>query len=392
MQVHFAPVDNYTMNLKKLISKVPKRVILILIIILAITIPIYFSQRKVATTPQSVIVKRGDIKSVVSASGSLNGQTSIDLKFKSSGKLAYLNVQSGSMIEQGQVIAGLDTQDLAIALQQAQNNLRSTQATVDKTLDDIHLFQYGNGGFSNVGTANETQSQRQIRMNAEATRDNAYDSVKAAQRAFQDTVIISPISGVVTKADLKPGQFVSAADIVAHVVDFSKYIFEADVDEADISKIQISQDAQVTLNAYGDQVFNGKVAEIVAQTKTSTSGGTTVTVKIVLDHPNIQNIQGLEGQANIVTVQKNNVLLVPQESIIDNKYAVTSTQSGLRLATVTEGLKSDTDVEITSGLSEGQEVIKTPTSDLVTSLNQSNGGRGGGGVNRPIFRFFRGFR
>src|SRR5581483_5897049 len=179
----------------------------------------------------------------------------------------------------------LDVQQLNINLQQAQNNLASAQASVDKILDDIHLFQYGNGGFGNVGTANETETQRQARIAAQETRDSAVDSVKAAQRAFQDAVLYAPISGVVSQANPVPGQNITVADTIVQIVDDSQIIFAADVDESDIANISLNQPVQVSLNAYPDQTFNGFVSDITPVTKTTSSGATVVTVKVDLQNP-----------------------------------------------------------------------------------------------------------
>jgi len=111
-----------------------KLIILAIIIIIAILGFNYFGKPK-QTPLQFATVKRQDIKATVSASGTLNGKNSANLRFKLPGKLTFINVKTGDAVFAGQVIAGLDTQDLAIALQQAQNTLRDKQATVSKTIE-----------------------------------------------------------------------------------------------------------------------------------------------------------------------------------------------------------------------------------------------------------------
>src|SRR5690348_8025282 len=70
--------------------------------------------------PQLYTVKRQDISQIVSASGTLTGENVADLRFPSGGKLAFLNVKTGDSVNQGQVLAGLDTVALSAALQKAQ--------------------------------------------------------------------------------------------------------------------------------------------------------------------------------------------------------------------------------------------------------------------------------
>lgn len=333
-----------------------KIIILVALAIVIFLILNFFIQRKPAQL-QFAEVKKQDIKAAVSASGTLTGKKAADLNFKSAGKLAFINVKAGDSVFIGQVIAGLDTQELSINLQQAQNTLRDKQATADKVLDDIHLFQYGNGGFSNVGTANETMTQKQTRTSAEVARDNAFDNVKAAQRAFQDAVIISPINGVVIQAVEVPSQTVTAADLIVRVVDTSKIYFDSEIDEADLNKVSVNQIAEITLDAYPDKTFKGAVDQVLPQTKTTAQGATVITVRIKLDNPNLNFVNGLTGQVLITSEEAKNALTIPQEALREDNTVVVQDFKGLRSQKVTPGISSDTDVEIKEGLREGEKVF-----------------------------------
>ena len=332
---------------------------IIVIILVILHGRLLFLQSTSSNQLQLTEVKRQDIKVIVSTSGIFTGKDTASLHFKSSGKLAYINAKIGDQVFSGQVLAGLDTQELAIQLQQANNTLRDKQATLDKVLDDIHLFQYGNGGFSAVGSADETATQKQLRTTAEVARDNAYDSIKATQVAFQDTVLVSPISGIITKANFFPGQVIGATDTI-EVVDFSQAIFEADIDESDIVKISLGQKAEVILNAYGDKVFQGAITEIIPQTRTTSNGATVITVKITLSDQSIRKIAGLNGQVNVILEEGKNVLTIPQEALREDNTVLVQTPQGINPVKVTPGLRSDTDVEIKEGLKEGERVITNP--------------------------------
>lgn len=323
-----------------------KKIVILGAIVLAIFFLTAFFRPNKQAPLEFVSVKKQDIKSVVSSSGQLTGKTGVDLKFKGGGKLSYLKVKTGDQIEAGQTVAGLDTQQLAIDLQQAQNTLKDKQAIVDKTLDDVKDHD-----------KDETFTQRQSRTTAQVARDNAYDEVKAAQRAFQDALIISPISGIVTQAPPIPGQIVSASDLIAQVVDFSQIFFDTDIDETDIGKISLGQKAEATLDAYPDKIFDGTVEEIIPQTKTTSSGATVVTVKINLGNPAITLVNGLSGQASIIFSEAKNVLTIPQEALREDNSVVIQTQKGVESKKVVTGIKSDTDVEIKVGLEENDKVV-----------------------------------
>lgn len=333
---------------KKLFKYSRKKYIIGGIVIVLLVWFLFFSGNKKTATPQFAEVKKHDLKQEVSASGVLTGKNSADLHFKSSGKLTYLPVKTGDQVTKGQTIASLDTQDLVIALRQAQSNFRDKKAIADKIHDDLK------------DVTSESYTQRQTRTTAEVAQDNAYDSLLAAQRAFQDTVILSPIDGIITKANSIPGEIVSVTDTIAQVVDFSEVIFETDVDEADISKVSIGQKAEVTLNAYGDKIFSGTVKEIVPQAKTTSNGATVVTVKVILDDTSIQHIAGLNGQVNIIQSEKKGVLSVPVDALRSGNTVFVKEGKVLRPQKIQTGFKTDTDIEVISGLKKGDQVVTNP--------------------------------
>lgn len=327
-----------------------KRLIVFLILLLLVGSGVFFFTRPAKTAAsQYATVTRQDIKETISASGTLTGKNRATLKFKTSGKLAYLNVKEGAEVKKGAVIAGLDTQDLSIALQQAQNDYRAKQAAVEKALDEVKDH-----------SKDETFAQKQTRTVAEAARDSAFDSVKAAQRAFQDAVITTPIAGTVVNTDVVSGQTISPTDVIAEIIDWSEIIFEAEVDEADIGRLSLGQKAEVTLNSYSDKTFEGVVEKINPQTKTTSSGTTVILVSINLGTPSIQKIANLNGQVNIITSQVYNALTIPEEAIVDEKYVYVDSDQGKKKVEVVTGLVGENGVEIKSGLAEGDKVITNP--------------------------------
>lgn len=353
----------------KFLRKVPK-VALVGIVMFGIISGWFFVSRARQEPIELISVKRQDIKTVVSASGILAGKETVNLKFKSSGKLAYLKVKTGDTVRKGQAIAGLDTQDLAITLQQALNTLRDKQATAEKILDDVKNHE-----------TDETFAQRATRTTAEVARDNAYDAVRTSQRTFQDAVILSPINGIVTQqADLSPGQIVSSSDLVAQITNFAEILFSADVDEADITKVKLGQKAEVTLNAYGNKVFTSRVKEILPQVKTTANGATTVVVKINLVNSEIRPIYGLNGQASIIISESPNALVIPQEALVGDNEVFVKIDKRVIKKQVSLGIRSDTGVEVISGLAENEEVVKNPEQSPNQRSNQN--------IFRGVFRLF----
>lgn len=129
------------MKIVRWFKKLPHKYLMIATII-AVIIGGFFllNNRNKKESVQLISVKKQSIKSAASTSGVLAGKNTANLKFRSAGKLAYMNVKINDQVQPGQAIAGLDTQDLTITLQQAQNTYRDKQAVVDKIYDDLRNF------------------------------------------------------------------------------------------------------------------------------------------------------------------------------------------------------------------------------------------------------------
>ncbi|MCL4367294.1 hypothetical protein M1563_03965, partial [Patescibacteria group bacterium] len=117
-----------------------------------------FSQGSITTTSVQ------NLPGQVIVAGSVSSESIANLSFLTAGKLTYLPLQEGSQIKKGQVVAAVDPTQAQQDVTSAQAEVQSAQAALNKVLDDIHLFQYGNGGFANVGSANETQTQKTQRQ------------------------------------------------------------------------------------------------------------------------------------------------------------------------------------------------------------------------------------
>lgn len=338
--------------------KLPKKVWISLILIIIAGLYFAFKPQTPKEAPQLVRVGQGDIQAKISGSGTLTGTDSVKLKFLSGGKLAYVNVKEGERVKKGQAIAGVDTQALSIQLQQARNAWLAKDAEAKRVEDKLKDH-----------ASDETYTQREERIAAQTARDNAYDSIRAAERAFQDAVISSPINGLVTQASPLTGQTISATDIVAEIVDDSAIYFEAEIDETDIGQVKPQLMAEVTLDAYPDQKFNGTVEKIVPTTKTTTSGATVVIAKINLNSPDITFVNGLNGQADIITSKRSNVLTIPQDSLREDGTVYIKDNNEYKTVKVETGLYSDDQVEIISGLTKNQEIVQNPSSIIPPSNN-----------------------
>lgn len=329
--------------------KLPKKIWIIALIII-IGSGIFFLYPKPKEKPiQLVEVKNGNIQSLISASGTLEGTDSADLKFRIPGKLNYIGVKPGQNVTRGTLIASLDTRDFQINLQQANNTFEIKDATAKRAEDDVKDH-----------TADENFTQREERVAAQKARDNAYDDVKAAKRALEDAFIYAPLSGIITKADFNVGQNITVADVIAQIVDETDFVFEAEVDESDIGQVKLGQEAVVTLNSYPDQTFQATVSKITPAIKTTDSGATVVIVKLDLGKPKINFVSGLNGQADIIIAKSNGVLIIPSSALLEGDEVYKKTGESYEKIEVEIGLRSDTEAEVKSGLTLENQVVTNP--------------------------------
>jgi RND family efflux transporter MFP subunit len=347
-KVYFIIKKGYNLACMKGLKRRYKIIAIFVILVVAYLI---FRGRSKPLALHYAQVSQNTITSTISASGILSGKSTANLHFNTSGKLNYLIVKNGDIIEKGKLIATLDSTQLNSILQEAINTRRNTQANVDYIHDQVKDH-----------SGDETFAQKASRTAAEVANDNAYDAVKSAQKGLQDTYLISPLSGVIiTKDNINVGQNITPTDVIAEVIDFSEKDFNAKVDESDIGNIHVGQNAQITLNAYGDNIFNGTISQIEEATETDTTGAITITVKIKLNDSQISDIYGLNGNANIITSEKQNVLIIPQDALIDDSHVYIKNSKGQpEKREIKTGIKSDTDIEITSGLTAGEEVVTNP--------------------------------
>lgn len=304
-------------------------------------------------------VKTGEITEVVSVTGSLKADNYANLTFQGGGRVSWVNVREGQKVKKGQGIAGLDTVILNASYQQALNNYRNYQAAADSVLDSLK-----------DNSNDETFAQKATRTQAEVARDNAYDSLKAAEQNLRYATIFAPFDGVMAKVEPSfPGSNVTSLSASYVVVNPETIYFSGELSESDLPKVSEGQKVQVRLDAYPDEVFEGKLENIGVVAFTSSTGGNAYSLRISLPKNNLSKFRyGMEGDSDIILSKKENVLKVPFSSLIneDGKEYVWIFENGLaKKKQVEVGAISIDEVEIKSGVTNGDSVIIDPSLKLI---------------------------
>jgi HlyD family secretion protein len=184
-----------------------------------------------------------------------------------------------------------------------------------------------------------------------------------ARANFSNTVLIAPVSGTVTKVNVKEGELLSTAfqqSAAITMLGRSPYRVEMYIAEVDIPKISFGQQAQVELDAFPRSPFALSVAEI-DPAATDVDGVPKYRVRLDFTVPPERLKIGMTGDADIFTGESKDVLMVSARSVIENaegKTIVRVLQNGIIVErSVETGLEGENDIEIMSGLAEGETVV-----------------------------------
>lgn len=333
-----------------------KKILLIIIVIFAVLI--WFIFPKENTKIETVKVKKDNITQTVSASGTINSTTTVNLSFLTSGKLTYVGVKQGDTVTAGQTIATLD------------------QRTARENLEQV-LLDYSKQRNTFNATEEDNQNRKpQEALNNEMKRileNNQYDlnktinSVELQQLIIEQSILTSPINGIVTRADVQVAGVTATPTTIFTVADPENLIFQVDADEADIGKIVLGQKMNVNMDAYPNTNLPLIVTKIDFASHQSDIGGTVYTVeaKLPLNSNNRYRL-GMNGDGEIIVAEKQNTLVIPLSSLIDENHVYVQKAKTFEKRTIKTGLQSDIETEIIKGLKAGEEVVMQP--DQVASI------------------------
>lgn len=343
-------------------------------------------EAKQASSVQTADVVRMNLKSTVSATGTISPVDSVEVSPKITARISQVLVKENDMVQAGQTVAVLDGKDYQAKQDQAQYKVTNTKQELDRAQ---RLYDLGAG-------------TKQDLDNAQFQYDTAVSTLTAAESDTAETVITAPMSGVVVGEPKPVGTMAvqgnSNPTVIMRIADTSQKQILAKVDETDIGHVQIGQSATFTVDAYTGQTFTAHVSKI-SKTDTSNTWDTTGTssssasssnsasviyyyVTLDVDDPDDVLKLGMTARVDINTAEKENALVVPIAALKTNdkgSYVQRLTADGkTEQVPVTTGIYSDEYVEILSGLEAGDKVTITYTAQKSTSSNQKQGGPGGG--------------
>lgn len=367
-----------------------------------------FREEETVILLQTENPKIGSLTNAVTATGTVQPVDTVAVGSQVSGTIKTVYVDFNSAVKKGQLLAQIDPSLMQAQVQQISANLQSSQANVvyQKSNYDRQTQLY------NVGAISKAELETALYSYSSA-KDNVSSisaQLKSAQQNLSFTNIYSPIDGTVLSRSVSEGQTVAASfstpELFSIAKDLTKMQVQASVDEADIGNVKQGQRVSFTVDAFPKDTFSGTVKEIRLRSSVSSN---VVTYTTIIDAPNndMKLKPGMTANISIYTKEINNIMLVSAsalnfkpDSALAKKYTIegmpgpngnkppegmkpndgnssmppppnddvqndsvqhafvwVKKDSSIMLKPITIGLDDETQVQVLSGLQEGDVVV-----------------------------------
>jgi HlyD family secretion protein len=366
---------------------------------------------KAQTTPQeTATVTRGNLLISVSVSGNLEMPHKMDLSFGTTGMVEEILVEEGDSVVKGQMLARLDAGSLEsvvetrridykiaeyklmqtvyphylstietdlpgawLALEEAQSSLEEAQRLLEEGKVEEARVLLGMVEASLDKAQRKSQSRPwalplSVKL-MELEVDCAKIALDMAEADLAEAMITAPFDGLVTDININEGQQLSTmtyANAAICLVDPSEIEMSGVIDEIDIAKVKLGQEAIISLDALPDKEVKGKLT-FISQIGTVQAGVVSYKATITLENPDEELRDGMSATAEIVIDRRDNVLLIPNRAIQgtwDSPWAEVVTGEQTEQRQVTLGSSDGVNTEVLSGLEEGEMVVLPAASQL----------------------------
>lgn len=356
--------------------------VLVVVIIAIVTGYKYYAQKQeeakkpVVNTAQ---VQYMSMKSIVSATGTIKPVESVEVSSKITARVKQVLVKENDTVTQGQTVALLDGKDYETQKEQAEFTLKNAKIIYDRT---NYLY--------NIGAKSKEDLD-----NAQYDYDTAQSKLEEAESNLSETVIVSPMDGVVIGEPVTDGTMAvqgnSNPTVIMRIADLSRKQIFAKVDETDIGSVRVGQKATFTVDAYNGKTFTATVSKIsqtdmdnswnISNSSSSSSSSSAAviyySVTLDVDDPEGLLMPSMTARVEIETANKDSALAAPLSALKTDKngtYVIVIKDDGTTENRYVEtGIYGDEFVEIINGLSENEKVDVTMVKKATTTTSARSG-------------------
>lgn len=383
------------------------------IVLIGVIIAVIFSGNKdKLVTVQTEKIGKRNITQLVTATGKIQSETQVDISAEVSGEIVSLPFKEGEEVNKNDLLVKIKQDAYSPALQEqnasirvAESNLEVNKVALERNQLELNrikeLHSKGLATQSELDNAQNTVAQVLAQMNSSQAQINQQRTgLSRIKYDISKTTIYSPMNGTVTQLNNELGEKVlgtisNQGSVIMTISDLSKMECQVEVGETDVTLVNLGDTAKIEIDAFPDKIFTGYVYEI-ANTATSKGMGTqeevvNFIVKIRIIDNTFDLRPGMSCTVDIIVDQRDNVLSVPIQSVTTREEEKTTgdiakeseienlsresekklnkkikpkeivfivDNSAAKKSEVKTGISDDSYIEITEGVSEGQEIVK----------------------------------
>ena len=353
-------------------------------------------------------VEKGDLAKSVVATGKIEPITKVGIKSKASGIVKRLLADAGETVKAGQVLAELDKEEIQARVNAAraelggfEANLHAAEADLERSKvdargPDVPMLQraydrakrMASEGVVSQAALDDAQKNFEMAVNKQdfARANQVVSKAKLMQAAaqvaqsranlaqfeeqYRNSTIVAPIDGVVLSRDVEVGDAVSSilvlgssATLIMTLGDTHEVFVKGKVDESDVGKVYLGQNARIKVESFKDKTFTGKVTKI-SPMGAEKDNVTTFEVRVSIDNSKGELKAVMTANAEIILEEHKGVLIIPEGSLIYDKDKKASVEvpdpkakDGKRKVAVAVGISNGAKTELLSGLKENDQVI-----------------------------------
>jgi RND family efflux transporter MFP subunit len=351
--------------------------------------------------------KRADMVEQMTVVGNLFAATTVEATPKVQGRLETVAVRLGDRVTRGQRLAQLDDREILEQVKQAEASYQVAAATIRQREADLRFAQTNLDRSLNL--FERQLIPKQTFDDAEARYQAANAQVDLAKAQFSqaqarldelkinlaNTIITSPVNGFIGKRTLDPGAWVTPNSAFLSVVDIGIVRLVVNVVEKDLRRIPAGLKADVAVDAFPGEHFNGRVARVAPVLDPATR---TAQIEVEIDNSQFRLKPGMYAKVAFTVERHDNALVVPSNAVVDYEgkkgvFMPSGEGDSAHFRAIQPGLVDQERVEITSGVSEGDRVVTTGAGALregdriilagPADGRSGRGGRGRGGNGQP---------
>ncbi|RMA65668.1 efflux RND transporter periplasmic adaptor subunit [Ulvibacter antarcticus] len=371
-------------------------------------------------------IKLLNIVETVAATGKIQPEIEVKLSSEVSGEIIELPIKEGQQVEKGDLLVKINPDLVQAVLSQSQAGLQNVRAQLTQAeagLKSAKLNYDRNRTLFDKGVISKSEWDRSVNEfeSAEANKESAYYSVQSAAANVKQsrdnvsrTSIYAPMSGTISKLSVELGERVvgtaqMAGTEIVRVANLNNMEVEVDVNENDIVKVAVGDSTKVEVDAYLKREFRGRVTEIANSAETALSADQVTNFKVkvrILSDSYADLVEGkiesyspfrpgMTATVDVITNKKNNIIGVPISAIVIKSDTSSTKKVGYvkedtsvnvekfecvfvkngdeaKLRVVKTGIQDDANIEITSGLKEGDVVITGPYNTVTKLLDSGD--------------------